>query len=66
MVIGCKKNIDFNLLLETFEIYLFTYATLTKRPAEIALLGCEWQHVKTLYYMTYEHIGTIKLIKKIV
>ena len=48
-------------MLETCEIDLFTYPTLTKRPAEIALPGCEWQ-VKTLSYMTLEHIGTIKLI----
>ena len=37
---GCKKTLDFKLLLETCEIDLFTYPTLTKRPAGIALLGC--------------------------
>ena len=58
-----QTTLDFKLLLETFEIYLFTYPTLTKRPAEITLLGCEWQQVKTLSYMTWEHIGNIKLIK---
>ena len=36
-----KKTLDFKLLLETCEIDLFSYPTLTKRPAEIALLGCE-------------------------
>ena len=42
----------------------FTYPTLTKRPAEIVLPGCERQ--QTLSYMTWEHIGTIKLIKNII
>ena len=37
-----KKPIDFKLLLQTCDIDLFTYPTLSKRPAEIALLGCEW------------------------
>ena len=66
VVTGCKKTLDFKLLLETGEIDLFTYPTLTKRPAEIALLGCEWQQVKTLSYMTWEHIGTIKLITNVI
>ena len=57
-----QKTLDFKLLLETCDIDLFTYPTLTKRPAEIVLPGCEWQQVKTLSYMTWEHIGTIKLI----
>ena len=50
-------------MLQTCEIDLFTYPTLTKRAAEIALPGCEWQQVKTLSYMTCEHIWTIILIK---
>ena len=41
VVTGSKKTLDFKLLLETCEIDLFSYNTLTKRPAEIALLGCE-------------------------
>ena len=61
-----QKPLDFKLLLETCEIDLFTYPTLTKRHAEIVLPGCEWQQVKTLSYMTWEHIGTIKLIKNII
>ena len=60
-----QKTLDFKLLLQTCEIDLFDYPTLTKRPAWIALLGCEWQQVKTLSYMTWEHIWTIKLIKNI-
>ena len=44
------KTLDFKLQLQTCEIDLFTYPTLTKRPAEIALLGCEWQQVKMLYW----------------
>ena len=61
-----QKTLDFKLLLHTCEINLFTYPTLNTRRAEIALPGCEWQQVKTLYYMTWEHIGTIKLIKNII
>ena len=41
MVIGCKKTLDFKLMLQTCEIDLFTYTTLSKGPAEIALPGCE-------------------------
>ncbi len=59
-----QKTLDFKLLLDTCEIDLFTYPTLTKHPAEIVLPGCEWQ--QTLSYMTWEHIGTIKLIKNII
>ena len=59
-----QKTLDFKLLLQTCEIDLFDYPTLTKSHAEIALPGCEWQQVKTLSYITWEHIGTIKLIKK--
>ena len=66
VVIGCKKTLDFKLLLQTCEIDLFAYPTLTKRPAEIALPGCEWQQVKTLSHMTWEHIEIIKLIKNII
>ena len=66
VVIGLKKPLDFKLMLETCKIYLFTYHTLTKRPAEIALTGYEWQQVQTLSYMTWEHIGTIKLIENII
>ena len=61
-----QNTLDFKLLLQTSEIDLFAYPTLTKRPAEIALPGYEWQRVKTLSYMTWEHIGTIKLIKTII
>ena len=61
-----QKTLDFKLMLQTCDIDLFTYPTLTKRPAEIALPGCEWQQVKTLSYMTWEHIGTIKLITSII
>ena len=32
---------DFKLMLQICEIDLFTYPTLTKRPAEIALPGCD-------------------------
>ena len=39
--LDAKKTLDFKLLLETCEIDLFTYPTLTKRPAEIVLPGCE-------------------------
>ena len=60
-----QKKLDFKLLLQTCEIDLFSYPTLTKRHAEITLPGCEWQQVKTLSYMTWEHIGTIKLINNI-
>ena len=59
-----QKNTWFQASV-TCEIDLFTYPTLTKRRAEIALPGCEWQQVKTFSYMTWEHIGTIKLIKNI-
>ena len=41
VVIGCKKTLDFKLMLQICEIYLFAYPTLTKRPAEIALPGCD-------------------------
>ena len=34
-------TLDFKLLLQIFEIDLFTYPTLTKFPAEIALPGCD-------------------------
>ena len=61
-----QKTLDFKLLLQTCEIDLFAYPTLTKRHAEIALSGCEWQQVKMLSYMTWEHIGTIKLINNII
>ena len=61
-----KKPLDFKLMLQLCEIDLFTYPTLAKSPAEIALPGCEWQQVKTLSYMTWEYIGTIKLIKHII
>ena len=61
-----QKTLDFKLLLQTCEIDLFAYPTLTKRPAEIALPGCKWQQVKTLSHMTWEHIGIIKLIKNII
>ena len=53
-----QKTLDFKLMLQICEIDLF----LTKRPVEIVLPGCEWQQVKTLSYMTWEHTGTIKLI----
>ncbi len=53
-------------MLQTCEIDLFNYHTLIKRPAEIVLPGCEWQQVKMLSYMTWEHIGTIKLIENII
>ena len=60
-----QKTLDFKLLLETCEIDLFlpTLPSL-KRPAEIVLPGCERQ--QTLSYMTWEHIGSIKLIKNII
>ena len=61
-----QKTLDFKLLLQTCEIDLFAYPTLTKRPAEIALPGCEWHQVKTLSHMNWEHIGIIKLIKTII
>ena len=54
----------FKLMLQIGEIDLFTYPTLTKRPAEIALPGCDNDNktlVKTLSQMTREHTGTIKL-----
>ena len=60
-----QKTTWFQASVTNREIDLFTYPTLTKRPAEIALPGFEWQQVKTLYYMTCEHIGTIKLILNI-
>ena len=53
-------------MLQICEIDLFAYPTLTKRSAEIALPGCDRQQVNTLSYMTWEHIGTIKLIKNII
>ena len=61
-----QKILDFKLMFQTCDIDLFTYPTLSEGPAEIALPGCEWQQVKTLSYMTWEHIGTIKLIKSII
>ena len=61
-----QKTLDFKLLFETCEIDLFSYPTITKHPAEIVLPGCEWLQVKKLSYMTWEDIGTIKLIKNIV
>ncbi len=61
-----QKTLDFKLMLQTCEIDLFTYPILSKGPAEIALPVCEWQQVKTLSDMTWEHIGTIKLIKSII
>ena len=36
-----QKTLDFKLMLQIFEIDLFAYPTLTKRPAEIALPGCD-------------------------
>ena len=36
-----QKTLDFKLLLQTSEIDLLTYPTLTKHPAEIALPGCD-------------------------
>ena len=61
-----QKHFISSLCLQTCEIDLFDYPTLTKRPAEIALPGCEWQQVNTLSYNTGGHIGTIKLIKNII
>ena len=34
-----QTTLDFKLMLQICEIYLFTYPTLTKSPAEIALPG---------------------------
>ena len=60
--IGCK-----NTWFQASVTNLWNSPThLTTRPAEIALPGCEWQQVKTLSYMTWEHIGNIKLIKNII
>ena len=43
-----QTTFDFKLILQICEIDLFTYPTLTKRPAEIALPGCDndnkWKH----------------------
>ena len=36
-----QTTFDFKLMLQICEIDLFTYPTLTKRPAEIALPGCD-------------------------
>ena len=36
-----QKILDFKLMLHICEIYLFTYPTITKSPAEIALPGCD-------------------------
>ena len=36
-----QKTLDFKLMLQTCEIELFAYPTLTKIPAEIALPGCD-------------------------
>ena len=58
--------LDYKIMLQICEIDLFAYPTLTKRPTEIAWPGCEWQQVKTLSYMTWEHIATIKLITNII
>ena len=41
MVIGWKKPLDFKIMLHICDIYLFTYPTLTKSPAEIPLPGCD-------------------------
>ena len=38
--LDAKKTLDLKLPLLTYEIDIFTYHTLTKRPAEIALPGC--------------------------
>ena len=62
VVIGCKKTLDFKLILHICEIDLFTYPTLTKSPAEIILARLwQWQQVKTVSYVTREHTGTIKV-----
>ena len=52
VVIGCKKHLISNFLLQTCEIDLFAYHTLPKRPAEIALPGREWQQVKSYLIWT--------------
>ena len=43
-----QTTFDFKPMLHICEIDLFTYPTLTKRPAEIALPGCDndnkWKH----------------------
>ncbi len=36
-----QNTFDFKLMLQICEINLFTYPTLTKSPAEIALPGCD-------------------------
>ena len=36
-----KKTLEFKLMFPIGDIYLFTYPTLTKSPAEIPLPGCD-------------------------
>ncbi len=58
-----QKTLDFKLMLQICEIDLFAYPTLTKRPAEIALPGCEWQQVS---YMTWEQLEPSNWLKDII
>ena len=49
------KTLDFKLMLQICEIELFAYPTLTKRPAKIALPGCDNDNKWKRYFISIEN-----------
>ena len=50
-----QKTLDFKLMLQICEIDLFDYPILTKRPAEIALPGCDNDNKLKRYLICLEN-----------
>ena len=65
-----EKTLDFKLLLQTHEIDLFTFPTLTKSPAEIALSGCDndnkWKRYLIWPENTLEPSNWLKIFYKVI